>query len=782
MPRRTLPIVRIRAPHIGAGPFGPAGSALAVKVAGIAVAVALAGLGTPQATAQARPAAQAPSGANSSAGAGGAQAISMQMALTLGGRCDIGRWTQLDVRLTNTGPAVATTLVVRSAGRAIIKTAVELPRNADKRVPIAVPCHRSMKDVILYPGDRTTGTPLAEQDVSDFVLDGSALIAVLGPGDYLAERTSGIARGTFARDEVVLLAPESLPENSLALASVDHFIVASDLSRLRPAQQRALYEWVALGGQLTVPGGQPAVAALQGLPDALRPAEPGEIVDAAIGPALRDVLLDEDVDAAPTDDIGVTPFVRLRPAPGAVTDGDLDGAPLVVRRAVGEGAVVALAFDPNQPTSTGWLRYEAVWAAAQTPRTHTAWVESAGGLPDLGLAAAAIQGLPAFRRPPISLMAVLILGYVLAIGPLNYRYLKQRRRLDRAWLTIPVLALVASAAMYGVGYAYFGNRVRWYVVSVVRAVPEAEVAHVRGYASIFSPTARDYALDLGEALAVDQGVMGALGGVGIMGGGSPFMMGTSDFTVVHGASTRAEGLGVHQWAHDGLGFEAVIPWPKGEAVGLAMTGNTARGELPRPQDGELANAKLTVGNQEQLVHWMGDTAPVRIESIRLAGVPPNAYGTRYPPYPGMWNSPGTGLGARNMSPSATRRLLAGQLHAGVVASRAAIDQHVAMIDQRRGGSGGDNAMSADWHGMGRQAFARSGLLTFESGRAPVRVRLDGVARQALVATLVTQRVALTGAVFERDATSDGATDPPIDDPSSDPASAYPPPPVIRVRP
>src|SRR5215471_3347914 len=154
------------------------------------------------------------------------------------------------------------------------------------------------------------------------------------------------------------------------------------------------------------------------------------------------------------------------------------GVPLVAELTYGAGKVVELAYDPSGD-GTGQTPYAALgWTQAlgrsieQVPGS-TPMASSMLG-PDPGFTALLPSAGDA-PLPPLWLVGVVLLAYVLIAGPLGY--LLARRRLGRPalfWAAVPLSAAFFTAAFYLVGSALQGN-LQDHEIQVVRVGPGQSV-------------------------------------------------------------------------------------------------------------------------------------------------------------------------------------------------------------------------------------------------------------------------------------------------------------------
>ncbi|HEY1016844.1 MAG TPA: hypothetical protein VGE07_29295, partial [Herpetosiphonaceae bacterium] len=136
--------------------------------------------------------------------------------------------------------------------------------------------------------------------------------------------------------------------------------------------------------------------------------------------------------------------------------------PLIAERRVGAGRVLVSAFD--------------LAALEGEPRKAEIW-QSVFGAPDqrpweftIQPQAQANAGL---GLPSISMLAGLLFGYVLVVGPLNFLVLRRLDRREWAWGTIPLSVLLFTAVAYGAGAGLRQASAQLVEVSVVEGAPGA---------------------------------------------------------------------------------------------------------------------------------------------------------------------------------------------------------------------------------------------------------------------------------------------------------------------
>ena len=80
----------------------------------------------------------------------------------------------------------------------------------------------------------------------------------------------------------------------------------------------------------------------------------------------------------------------------------------------------------------------------------------------------ALEHAPRARRAAAELLLVVIVAYILLIGPISYFVLRRIDRRELAWVTAPILVVLFTACSYGIGRTMKGGDVIVNEISVVR--------------------------------------------------------------------------------------------------------------------------------------------------------------------------------------------------------------------------------------------------------------------------------------------------------------------------
>ncbi len=164
---------------------------------------------------------------------------------------------------------------------------------------------------------------------------------------------------------------------------------------------------------------------------------------------------------------------------------------------IGNGSVTLLGFDPT----TSWIAEGDTWDTPLWRRLLPVRVAGATTLADDSQIVSAVMNLPSLALPPIGAIMVLLLGYVILVGPVNYLVLRRLDRREWAWVTVPALIVVFTVGSFGIGTLLRGSDVIVHEVGIVRGAPGTTDATIQSYLGIFSPSRSTYQVRVpGDAL------------------------------------------------------------------------------------------------------------------------------------------------------------------------------------------------------------------------------------------------------------------------------------------
>lgn len=482
------------------------------------------------------------------------------------------------------------------AGNPLVYSApISLPTGSDKRVPLVI-------HIPPFGGGLTVQLVEQEQVVAE-VETGQLTqvgqdelfygVASSDPGGLAFLETISGGRTDSA---VAFLDPEDLPEVSSAWAALDILVLDDiDTSRMSAGQTAALRIWVENGGQLVVTGGPGGPQTAVGVADLL-PVIVNGVATIDSLPALAEFAGD------PIDAPGpfvVTESNSLR-GKTLIHQNDL---PLLVREELGRGSVTFLALDPKLEPLTGWAGHDSLWEAiaAETP-SPAPW---GTGIRDGYAATSAVSYIPGLRLPSIVQLIFFLVLYTAIIGPINFLILRRFNRRELAWVTIPALVLLFSAATFLTGFRTRGNTASLNKMSVAYGSIDAERVWTQTALGLYSPRRDRYNIILpynSTAYPFNEGFGSILGSSNL-----DTITRSSDLTL---SGVRTDTSEVAPFI-----VEADLPRPPLSATAiLSPGGNEIEVTVKNSGNETLENAVLIYG-QDQL--GLGNIGAGEEQSIRL---------------------------------------------------------------------------------------------------------------------------------------------------------------------
>ncbi len=334
-------------------------------------------------------------------------------------------------------------------------------RGVPQRVRVDVPAHQS-RDVrmtmLLTQGTEhlaltysPAGIP-TQRHRQDMMLRGDPGLVVLANPPRMRGHLFGLsttsASGGYATSlalSEVTFAPESgdprVPDDAAGWSTYPIVIATvEDAEKLEGAARRALVSHVAAGGRLVLVPRRPEDCA-------------APLVQELLGPTVCRPLAEGEQPSG-SSSWEQAPRIHMEGTTG--TQAELFG----LSRPLGFGTTFLLAWDANaadaNPLATQELVQAVLLHLARPMRPHHAL---GGLLTDASSLRTALDPNESFR-PALGAVAILLLLYVFAIGPINFRYVERQGRPTVALLTTPLIALVCLVVMASAAYLSKGVRMR----------------------------------------------------------------------------------------------------------------------------------------------------------------------------------------------------------------------------------------------------------------------------------------------------------------------------------
>ncbi|MFH0750199.1 MAG: hypothetical protein V2B17_00010 [Chloroflexota bacterium] len=527
--------------------------------------------------------------------------MTMEAHALVQGHARTGSWMAIRVDLANDGPSFVGELriVGGTQGRTRFALPVDLPTTSRKAYILhaQAPAFGSSLEVALVANETVvTGRVVA------FALHdpGQLVIGVVAerPGPLVAA-LGRLRDPAGPQPAVVQLAVADLPERPEAWSAIDRLVWQDvDAGQLSADQLAALRTWLAGGGRLTIVGGSGGLGLLGGFPDELLPFRPTVTID--VDPeAVRGLLggtLPRGAEALPA--------LAGSPAAGARALAGSGDRAIVGDRPFGSGAVTLAGFDPSTPWLAESTSVDVLWASL-VPARGTARTPLIVG--DDGILVSLLATMPALALPSIGGLLLLLLGYILLIGPVNYLVLRRLDRREWAWVTMPVLVVGFTVAAFAIGFVLRGTDVIVNQIALVRAAPGTDAAQAQVYLGVFSPTRGSYEVGVPGGALLSAPYSGE--GFGQGGGGG--------LDVVQGDPARLRQLAVGYGTLRAVRAEAPVLAPRIEAD-LRLEGDRVRGTIRNASAVPLAKPAVVLGSA---VVVLPDLAPGASATVDLRAQP-----------------------------------------------------------------------------------------------------------------------------------------------------------------
>ena len=471
-----------------------------------------------------------------------------------------GGWYPVWVEVFNDGPSFDGVVEVGSGqmGGLAQRMAVELPTNTRKR--IAFTCFTGSQgflavDARLYDKGgklkaETLGQRLAQASWESFLMGAApqsfgGMPAFPDVGGRQVDHQPRVTRLAVGQGL------ETFPDNPIALESLNAiYLNSSRAIELKEPQADALLAWLHGGGHLIVAVDQPGdVSATAWLRDVLPVAvngsstvsvgaevegwvrRPGkaagtEELSFALYPPSAGRASDKAKGDSPYDGVKPDPSMARAQAPAVgftVRSGTVlmasDGKPLVVSAPKGRGLVTALAFNPEREPFKSWKEKPWFWAklAGVPPGLLAKGDVNIWGGRGIDAVFGAMIETRQVRKLPVGVLLLLLLVYLLVIGPLDRWWLKKINRPMLTWATFPAYVVLFSVLIYYIGFRLRAGNSEWTELHVVDVYPRTGSALLRGrsFGSVYSPANNLYPVSVkAEAAAFRGEFQGMLGSVG----------------------------------------------------------------------------------------------------------------------------------------------------------------------------------------------------------------------------------------------------------------------------
>jgi hypothetical protein len=445
-------------------------------------------------------------------------------------------WCPFTFEIHHDGPGFSGFISLKDSNSGIEHTfPIELPTNTRKRIVIPV-YYRGGGNLYNWEAKliRENGRLIEER--SQFqgtevpwsgYLMGSISRSFAGQPELPKEPQSEQYRPRVGRIQAA-----HFPDQPLALEGLNSiYLHASKAIELEIPQAKALSAWLAQGGHLIVAMDEPAEINATEWLSALIPFIPNGVGSLEWDGTLEKWLRDPSPKSSPTPTCDPAlidrhnqnshggninannRYTRLKDDPekngivlpfvtGVITDGSIlaeqDGIPLIINAHRGRGQITLLTFSPERDPIKTWDNK--AWFWAKLGGIPGQWFEGgnrnfwSGNSVD-GLFGSMIESRQV-KKLPIEWLMLMLVVYLIFIGPLDRIVLKKLNRQMWTWVTFPVYVALFSALIYYVGFRLRAGDSEWSELHIVDIIPFGQETLTRGrtYGSLYSPVNANYQL------------------------------------------------------------------------------------------------------------------------------------------------------------------------------------------------------------------------------------------------------------------------------------------------
>ena len=429
------------------------------------------------------------------------------------GKARNGEWFPVTVEIENDGPTFSGEIEIKpsSFNEQSIRYKIELPNNTRKRLSIPVFNNSNYRWNAKLLND---GKVVSKNDNLriDSIPWFSKLFAAVSDqqssGPVLPETRfkNNNANRRFS-PVVVNIQADIFPDNPVTLHGLSSLYLNSKRAiNFRAEQASAVSIWVRSGGHLILGVDQPSdITGTPWLRELLN-TQFGLIQNLEVGLLIRDWLSNAGYPVGAIDEEFNTKFLNATPV--RLKDGktlmSFDGETLIANANRGLGQVTILGFNPEREPIRSWDNRAWLWA--RLADIDSEWFVSEKPPRDYGrMNVDGLYGMMIDSRQvsklPVIWLILLLITYLVIIGPVDRIWLKRINKQMLTWLTFPIYVIFFSFLIYYIGYRLRAGQLEINELHIVDVLPGDQVAlRGRSYASIYSPSNKDYLM--GGSLAL----------------------------------------------------------------------------------------------------------------------------------------------------------------------------------------------------------------------------------------------------------------------------------------
>lgn len=428
------------------------------------------------------------------------------------GRARDGNWIPVQITLRNDGPDFSGTISIRTSNAqangvfpgvpispSSYQKPITLPNGAQKQVTLYVPLYYGMQSVIVNLLNSNGNLVQSQVTNVNLINSGDIFVGILsdsttgfGPLSAVSLPNSG---GSVITE---FLTASTLPAIADVLKNFN-FIVLDNFSTRTLSQNQifALQTWVNEGGVVLAVGGPEWQRTLSALPPSLLPVTangttmlpPGTSILPVGSSGAQNSDSDELQSAVTISTATTASGTALSYTETVLASGTV---PLIVQAHHGKGSICYLALDPTLEPIVGWTGASTLWKDlllrtlgdnAFASQFSSGYLQVA---PPFSIDSL-LQTLLPNTIPSPWLLAVLLIGYLVVLGPVRFLFVRSHKRRDWNWRIILGSIAVFSLLTYGLALHEKGTSILSNSISIVQLSQDGSTEHTTTYLGVFVP-------------------------------------------------------------------------------------------------------------------------------------------------------------------------------------------------------------------------------------------------------------------------------------------------------
>ncbi|GCE06256.1 DUF7408 domain-containing protein [Dictyobacter aurantiacus] len=434
-----------------------------------------------------------------------------------------GNWVPVQVNLSNTGsdftgkvainiPSTSLAGPNSSTSTNSYQENIDLPPGAKKQITLSVPLNLSAQgansevavNLLDASGHIVSHVALTPNTGSNLTLVG---ILSDTPNNF-GQLNLALSNLLTTSGQTKSLTAATMPDQAALLKNfnvivVDNFTTGS----LSQEQLAALQNWVYQGGNLIVTGGPEWKRTLGALPARLLPVTINGTGNIPANKPLLPVNTLTSNNQPNNESMKAQVAISTgQAAPNTTTLLSSDHTPVIVQQVHGQGDVYYLAYDPTIEPLASWQNTHQLWAdlltrsigdriLMNTANTGNIPISGSNNNMTYATLVSLLQSFFPNAYPSIWLILVLLLSYVIILGPLRLILIRAFKRRDWSWRIVLATIAIFTLLSYGLALQQKGSAIVNSSITLIQLnAPDksGSSGHATTFLGVFVPSQGDF--------------------------------------------------------------------------------------------------------------------------------------------------------------------------------------------------------------------------------------------------------------------------------------------------